>query len=167
MKVMYCSLAGVLILNLISSTFALLSLAELDGFLELPLMLLKGTRSQEVCFPRLGCFANYGIYMRSHVRPISVVPQTPQHIGTTHYLYTRRNPNMYQVLDSETDIKTSNFNPNLQTKFIVHGFKAGVFLGSYQQVNYILTNFSLKLYHHNFIFIEINLWTKRCITWWW
>lgn len=101
-----------------------------------PLIHLLHGENEEVCYQPLGCFRTDGDFGKSKHRPISVLPQSPQQIGTKFLLYTRKNSDEPQIIEPN-DIqafKGSHFNPLSGTKIIVHGFKEGQYVTSWQRV---------------------------------
>ncbi len=71
-----------------------------------------------VCYDDLGCFTNEYPF-GGPLRPISYLPESPQKMNVTFFLYTR--------LTSSPELisyKSINryFNPNLPTKIIAHGW---------------------------------------------
>ncbi|GAB1609655.1 pancreatic triacylglycerol lipase-like, partial [Argonauta hians] len=79
----------------------------------------------EVCFGELGCFSNEGQF-QSFERPINLLPNKPEEIGTKFYLYTRLNPLIEDELEIHNKdlLHSSNFSASRATKFIIHGFKS-------------------------------------------
>nr|XP_054765925.1 pancreatic lipase-related protein 2-like [Lytechinus pictus] len=76
--------------------------------------------SCDICFDDphdLGCFETQ---LRCHNRN----PNNPDDIGTTFELYTRQNPDHGEILDRQNPltIQASSFDPNRETKLIVHGW---------------------------------------------
>ena len=79
---------------------------------------------KEICYGSLGCFGTGYPFLDPPYRGVSVLPESPESIGTTFYLNTRKNPSVPQVLDN-TDGSTvlgSYFDPAKETKIICHGF---------------------------------------------
>uniref|UniRef100_A0A0A1XTJ9 Pancreatic lipase-related protein 2 n=1 Tax=Zeugodacus cucurbitae TaxID=28588 RepID=A0A0A1XTJ9_ZEUCU len=57
------------------------------------------------------------------------------------YLYTRRNPRNRQCLHidetlDKSNLTSSNFNPRYQTKIIIHGYNADMFMSTLQRMKY-------------------------------
>ncbi|XP_029642916.1 pancreatic triacylglycerol lipase-like [Octopus sinensis] len=79
----------------------------------------------EVCFGELGCFSNEGEFV-SLERPINLLPNKPEEIGTQFFLYTRSNPLTGDELETHNDslLHLSNFTATNPTKFIIHGYKS-------------------------------------------
>jgi hypothetical protein len=112
-----------------------------------PIFEIINSYTPEVCYDELGCFRNDGIFTTSQTRPISVVPQPPQFIGTEYHLYTRGNPNNPQIIDAFNTNYFSQieFNPKFNTKVLIHGFKTAVIFGEWQQVS--VRNISFIRHH--------------------
>uniref|UniRef100_A0A4X2KEN6 Triacylglycerol lipase n=1 Tax=Vombatus ursinus TaxID=29139 RepID=A0A4X2KEN6_VOMUR len=75
----------------------------------------------QVCYPRVGCFTDDKPWAGIVQRPFKVLPWSPQDINTRFLLYTNESPNKYQV-NNLVSVKSSNFNKNRKTRFVVHGF---------------------------------------------
>ncbi|XP_018427679.1 PREDICTED: pancreatic lipase-related protein 2-like [Nanorana parkeri] len=80
--------------------------------------------AEEVCYDRLGCFTNGPPYSNTLERPISRLPWAPEVIDTQFLLFTRRNPDQYQVIRAlnVSSVFGTNFKPSLKSLFIIHGF---------------------------------------------
>lgn len=57
------------------------------------------------------------------------------------YLYTRRNPQHPQYLNidetfDKSNLTNSNFNPRYQTKIIIHGYNADMYMSTLQRMKY-------------------------------
>lgn len=52
---------------------------------------------KEVCYGRLGCFSDSEPWGGTVIRPLKVLPWSPEKIGTRFLLYTNENPNTFQV----------------------------------------------------------------------
>ncbi|KAL7890065.1 hypothetical protein AOLI_G00023230 [Acnodon oligacanthus] len=77
----------------------------------------------EVCYGELGCFSDDYPWSGSIERPIARLPWGPDAIQTGFYLFTRNNPNNYQVISANRDsIAGSNYKSYRKTRFIIHGF---------------------------------------------
>ena len=74
----------------------------------------------DVCYANIGCFTNSGVFGVSIARPVSLLPQAPEVIDTTFYLYTREN--QYYPSTIGYDFDSVYFNPASSVKIIVHGF---------------------------------------------
>ncbi|XP_068953671.1 pancreatic triacylglycerol lipase-like [Petaurus breviceps papuanus] len=87
-------------------------------------LLLGIVAGDEVCYPRLGCFTDDAPWAGIVQRPLHVLPSSPESIDTRFLLYTNENSNNYQEIlpDNLAAVKSSNFNKNRKTRFIVHGF---------------------------------------------
>ncbi|KAK6188478.1 hypothetical protein SNE40_004644 [Patella caerulea] len=75
------------------------------------------------CYGDLGCFGT-GAPFFSLQRPISLLPLSPEFIGTKFRLFTRSNPKTEQLLNYKdvNSIHSSHFNPSKPTKMVSHGF---------------------------------------------
>jgi len=99
---------------MIVTVLCLVLVSSIQGFL----------LDREVCYGDLGCFKTETV--RSFSRPIVLLPDEPDKIGTRFFLYTRQN----QLKSDEHELSrkvvdsfsTSNFNSKVPTKFIIHGF---------------------------------------------
>ncbi|XP_054163851.1 pancreatic lipase-related protein 2-like [Oppia nitens] len=93
-----------------------------------PILGILSSGTNNVCYDDLGCFSNDGPYQSSSLRPISCVPQSPQLIGTQFLFYSRDNPNDPQIIDAlnTKSYKNIDFDPKLNTKIVIHGYKAGI-----------------------------------------
>ncbi|XP_072495081.1 pancreatic triacylglycerol lipase-like [Notamacropus eugenii] len=87
-------------------------------------LLLGTVAGDEVCYSRLGCFSDDKPWAGIFERPLKVLPWSPEEVGTRFLLYTNENPNNYEEIlpDNVAAVKSSNFNKNRKTRFIVHGF---------------------------------------------
>ncbi|XP_027707809.1 pancreatic triacylglycerol lipase-like isoform X2 [Vombatus ursinus] len=87
-------------------------------------LLLGTVAGDEVCYPRVGCFTDDKPWGGIVQRPFKVLPWSPQDINTRFLLYTNESPNKYQEIlpDNLVSVKSSNFNKNRKTRFVVHGF---------------------------------------------
>ncbi len=78
-----------------------------------------------VCYDKLGCFDITNDFVNITYRPFNLLPESPQRINTKFLLYTRLNKKTPQYVNYTNDlnaIKSTNFNANKETKFIIHGF---------------------------------------------
>jgi hypothetical protein len=77
----------------------------------------------EVTYPDIGTFTSNDFYDEK-IRPIVLLPQSPEHINTKFLLFTRQNQSNSQELKVHNldTIKKSNFDSKVPTKFIIHGF---------------------------------------------
>ncbi|XP_014103240.1 pancreatic triacylglycerol lipase [Bactrocera oleae] len=71
------------------------------------------------------------------------------------YLYTRRNPQQPQYLNidetsDKSNLTNSNFNPRYQTKIIIHGYNADMYMNSMQRMKYEY----LMRGEYNIIFVD-------------
>ncbi|XP_072280371.1 pancreatic lipase-related protein 2-like [Pyxicephalus adspersus] len=80
--------------------------------------------SQEVCFNRLGCFTDCPPYSYTPERPIGRLPWAPEVINTQFLLFTRENPDQYQVISALniSSVFGTTFNPKRNSSFVIHGF---------------------------------------------
>ncbi|XP_020843816.1 pancreatic triacylglycerol lipase-like [Phascolarctos cinereus] len=87
-------------------------------------LLLDTVAGDEVCYARVGCFTDEKPWAGTLQRPFKVLPWSPQDINTRFLLYTSESPNKYQEIlpDNVVSVKSSNFNKNRKTRFVVHGF---------------------------------------------
>ncbi|XP_076982249.1 inactive pancreatic lipase-related protein 1 [Tamandua tetradactyla] len=90
----------------------------------LTLFLLGAARANEVCYEGLGCFSDTEPWAGTVIRPLKVLPWSPEKIGTRFLLYTNENPNTFQILlpSDPSTIEASNFQTDRKTRFIIHGF---------------------------------------------
>jgi len=72
-----------------------------------------------VCYRNFGCFRDEGPFDY-----LDTLPASPESIGTTFTLYTRKNNIDGQKLDHEnsTSLLKSHFNSSNPVKIIIHGF---------------------------------------------
>ncbi|EHH65047.1 hypothetical protein EGM_18389 [Macaca fascicularis] len=79
---------------------------------------------KEVCYEDLGCFSDTEPWGGTAIRPLKILPWTPEKIGTRFLLYTNENPNNFQILlpSDPSTIEASNFQTDRKTRFIIHGF---------------------------------------------
>ncbi len=73
----------------------------------------------DICYDDLGCYTNRPPFSSSLSRPIGVLPNAPEKIGTRFRLYSRKNPSNPVPISFNS---TEGLNGMLETKFIVHGF---------------------------------------------
>ncbi|XP_055942310.1 inactive pancreatic lipase-related protein 1-like isoform X2 [Argiope bruennichi] len=73
------------------------------------------------CMEELGCFYTGGPFFHPIIRPISLPPvDSPK---PKFYLFTRTNPNeAYNLEITQDSLKNSLFNPEVESKFFIHGF---------------------------------------------
>ncbi|PAA74650.1 hypothetical protein BOX15_Mlig007525g3 [Macrostomum lignano] len=78
----------------------------------------------EVCYDGLGCFSTGGNFYDLVRRPLQLLPQSPERIGPTYALYTRRSIISGQslVYGDKSSVEKSNFDASRPTKIIIHGF---------------------------------------------
>ncbi|XP_044306302.1 inactive pancreatic lipase-related protein 1-like isoform X1 [Varanus komodoensis] len=97
----------------------------MPAFWTFALLLIHAARGKEVCYNRVGCFTDDIPWAGTVQRPIARLPWSPERINTRFLLYTRRNPNNFQVILTHINPETidySNFNASKITRFITHGF---------------------------------------------
>ncbi|XP_011856518.1 PREDICTED: inactive pancreatic lipase-related protein 1 isoform X1 [Mandrillus leucophaeus] len=93
-------------------------------FWTITLFLLGAAKGKEVCYEDLGCFSDTEPWGGTAIRPLKILPWTPEKIGTRFLLYTNENPNNFQILlpSDPSTIEASNFQTDRKTRFIIHGF---------------------------------------------
>jgi len=118
----------------------------------------------EVCFDELGCFPKlYGCII-----PTVTTPLSPGNLGVTFQLFTNKSHQTFNDNPEDAHIEMSDFDPNLDTKVIIHGFKNGFteqnWMGvSIFMINIYATNVELLIYYiiemssYQNIFIAFNL----------
>ncbi|XP_068114642.1 pancreatic lipase-related protein 2-like isoform X2 [Hyperolius riggenbachi] len=92
--------------------------------LVLSLAVTVGGSCSKICFDELGCFSNCPPYGFTLERPISPFPLPPEEIKTRFLLFTRENPEHFQVVRASnvSTVDATNFNSSRKTIFIIHGF---------------------------------------------
>lgn len=78
--------------------------------------------TETVCYKEdsIGCFSNESPFTNAAGK----VPESPRQIGVSFLLYTRHNPNIYELLTRDAiDIQRSHYNGTRETKFIIHGYR--------------------------------------------
>uniref|UniRef100_A0A8C6SSZ6 Triacylglycerol lipase n=1 Tax=Neogobius melanostomus TaxID=47308 RepID=A0A8C6SSZ6_9GOBI len=75
----------------------------------------------EVCIGDFGCFSDLPPWGGTDQRPASVLPWTPEQIGTRFLLFTPKNK-YYQEIKPDSTISASNYNGKKMTHFIIHGY---------------------------------------------
>ncbi|XP_022425225.1 inactive pancreatic lipase-related protein 1 [Delphinapterus leucas] len=90
----------------------------------LTLFLLGAAKGKEICYDSIGCFSDSEPWAGTTIRPLKVLPWSPENIGTRFLLYTNENPNNFQILipSDPSTIEASNFQTDRKTRFIIHGF---------------------------------------------
>jgi len=73
--------------------------------------------ASKICYNDIGCFSNALPYINA----LGKLPLSPHHIGTLFHLHTRQNPTKSISLDTKS-LRTTHFNGQHKTVFIVHGF---------------------------------------------
>ncbi|KAG1667072.1 Pancreatic triacylglycerol lipase [Nymphon striatum] len=81
-------------------------------------------RDLTVCYDKIGCFGDGGIFYDLLKRPISKLPGSPRSLNIEFRLYTRANGQKMEKLfvDNITVLNSSTFNPANEVKFIIHGY---------------------------------------------
>ncbi|XP_001368186.3 inactive pancreatic lipase-related protein 1 [Monodelphis domestica] len=94
------------------------------GIWTLTLLFLATVRGKEICYSDLGCFPDDEPWGGTLVRPLKILPWSPEKINTRFLLYTNENPNTFQLLNPSepSTIEYSNFKTDRKTRFIIHGF---------------------------------------------
>ncbi|XP_002718776.2 inactive pancreatic lipase-related protein 1 [Oryctolagus cuniculus] len=94
------------------------------GFWTLTLFLLGAATGKQVCYEDLGCFSDAEPWAGTAMRPLNMLPWSPELIGTRFLLYTNENPSSFQILSlsDPSTIEASNFQTDRKTRFIIHGF---------------------------------------------
>ncbi|KAL3869623.1 hypothetical protein ACJMK2_042288 [Sinanodonta woodiana] len=73
-----------------------------------------------VCYNNIGCFKTSSPFSNSFY----FEPQPPAEIDVKYMLFTRRNPVRPQILTTDAGVvRSTNFDANNDTKFIIHGYK--------------------------------------------
>lgn len=80
--------------------------------------IIKLISCKNICYGELGCFTDDNPFSGTLIRPLKVLPDTPQFIDVKFYLY---NKNIFNDTISFNNISL-NFNESLPTKVIIHGF---------------------------------------------
>ncbi|NP_114470.1 inactive pancreatic lipase-related protein 1 precursor [Rattus norvegicus] len=88
------------------------------------LFLLGAAQGKEVCYDNLGCFSDAEPWAGTAIRPLKLLPWSPEKINTRFLLYTNENPTAFQTLQlsDPLTIGASNFQVARKTRFIIHGF---------------------------------------------
>ncbi|KAM9070049.1 inactive pancreatic lipase-related protein 1-like isoform 2-T4 [Sarcophilus harrisii] len=94
------------------------------GLWTVTLLLLGTVSGKEICYDELGCFPDDEPWGGTIIRPLKVLPWSPEKINTRFLLYTNENPNFFQTLQSSepSTIEDSNFKTDRKTRFIIHGY---------------------------------------------
>ncbi|XP_068953673.1 inactive pancreatic lipase-related protein 1-like [Petaurus breviceps papuanus] len=94
------------------------------GLWTVTLLLLGTVRGKEVCYGDLGCFPDDDPWGGTLIRPLKVLPWSPEKINIRFLLYTNENPNYFQILkpSEPSTIEYSNFKTDRKTRFIIHGY---------------------------------------------
>jgi pimeloyl-ACP methyl ester carboxylesterase len=107
----------------------------------------------DVCYGEYGCFTARSPFGGTIERPIGSIPKSPSIIGTKFYLYTRLNRNVESRITK--DNANLYFNPDKETKFIVHGFIENGFKDWVMNMK----NALLNVHEYNVIVVD---WQKGC-----
>ncbi|KAK3594256.1 hypothetical protein CHS0354_020438 [Potamilus streckersoni] len=76
--------------------------------------------SYSICYSDIGCFESNKPYDNA----LYHLPQSPSEIDVKFKLFTRRNPETYEILISDsTAINLTNYTRSSDTKFIIHGYQ--------------------------------------------
>ncbi|XP_070116570.1 inactive pancreatic lipase-related protein 1 isoform X4 [Equus przewalskii] len=88
------------------------------------LFLLGAAKGKEICYDHVGCFSDSEPWAGTAIRPLNVLPWSPERIGTRFLLYTNENPDTFQSLlpSDPSTVEASNFQADKKTRFIIHGF---------------------------------------------
>ncbi|XP_072475819.1 inactive pancreatic lipase-related protein 1-like [Notamacropus eugenii] len=94
------------------------------GLWTLTLLLLGTVRGKEVCYGDLGCFPDDDPWGGTLIRPLKVLPWSPETINIRFLLYTNENPYSFQILQPSepSTVEHSNFKTDRKTRFIIHGY---------------------------------------------
>ncbi|KAM4851631.1 inactive pancreatic lipase-related protein 1-like [Thomomys bottae] len=93
-------------------------------FWTITFFLLGAAQGNEICYVDLGCFSDIEPWAGTTIRPLKLLPWSPERINTRFLLYTNENPNNFQILHLSvpSTIEASNFHMDRKTRFIIHGF---------------------------------------------
>ncbi|RWS28300.1 pancreatic triacylglycerol lipase-like protein [Leptotrombidium deliense] len=88
-----------------------------------------------ICYPKVGCFETGGKFYHPLYRPLNLTPRSPEALDVKFFLYTRNNWKKEEQLiaENEASIVKSNFNPNVETKFIIHGYIDNLWFGEWMR----------------------------------
>ncbi|XP_007518537.1 inactive pancreatic lipase-related protein 1 [Erinaceus europaeus] len=94
------------------------------GLWTVAFFLLGAAQGKEVCYEGLGCFSDSEPWAGTAIRPLKVLPWSPEKIDTRFLLYTNENPNNFQILlpSDPSTIEASNFKTDRKTRIIIHGY---------------------------------------------
>ena len=103
-------------------------------------------------YPKIGKFNRKDFYDLLH-RPVLFLPDSPEQIGAKFLLFTPTQPEKEHLLhnDNLDSIKTSSFDPKLNTKFIVHGFIDDLIIGGWMRK---IKDEMLKIGKFNIIIVD-------------
>ncbi|XP_040848422.1 inactive pancreatic lipase-related protein 1 [Ochotona curzoniae] len=90
----------------------------------LTFFLLGAATGKEICYEDLGCFSDAEPWAGTAIRPLKILPWSPEKISTRFLLYTNESPDSVQILSlsDPATIGASNFQTDRKTRFIIHGF---------------------------------------------
>lgn len=93
-------------------------------------------RALSKCFEDIGCFSNDPEFFHVLKRPINLLPNDREKINTRFLLYTRKNIKQYHVLKAKNakSVETSDFNPEAETKIIIHGYIDNQLFGEWMRI---------------------------------
>ncbi|KAH9492589.1 Inactive pancreatic lipase- protein 1 [Bulinus truncatus] len=114
-------------------------------------------RASPACYGSLGCFANEGAFAISLERPLVLLPESPQEVGTVFKLYTREYKTTsqdLQAIHSNNAATTFSHFKTKKTKILVHGFLDNPAITSWQKD---LKDEFLKQDDYNVIIVD---WSK-------
>lgn len=104
---------------------------------------------REVCYGDLECFDN-----SASCHSLRFPPDSPAAVNTQFFLYTRSNQaqDEYHLLDRTDDekLRSSLFDGQLQTKFIIHGYTDTIFSDYFQAIKDSLLN-KVPLFNNNYV----------------
>ncbi|CAJ1057652.1 inactive pancreatic lipase-related protein 1-like [Xyrichtys novacula] len=83
--------------------------------------LVGASNAAQVCYDEVGCFDDLPPWGGTTERPVSILPQDPQQIGTRFLLFTQRN-RYYQEIKADKTIDASNYSGSRKTRFIIPGY---------------------------------------------
>ncbi|XP_010164037.2 pancreatic lipase-related protein 2 [Antrostomus carolinensis] len=88
--------------------------------------LLGTVAGKEVCYRRLGCFTDDPPWSGIPGRLLPGLPDSPEHMNISFFLYTRETGNNSQVISAinSSTIQNSHFSSQRKTSFIIHGFSS-------------------------------------------
>ncbi|CAL1272908.1 unnamed protein product [Larinioides sclopetarius] len=89
----------------------------------------------EKCMPDIGCFSAGPPFFHPVYRPVSLLPQERDELGTAFLLYTRKNTHFFQFLRAGDvpSILESNFLLETETKIIIPGWIDNMKISNWMQ----------------------------------